>query len=244
MARPGRGRGVARSPEAGFVALSPRFNKSRPKIKPAATMDDGLNRHNQREWPGGWSMDCPRRGKLFFRETSGMQERKTMSRTIQTINQQMNKAGLRFTHTPIVIGGMAMEYYGLRTSGPDIDLVVHDDDYHALANRYPERRKDIYGDLGVVLEPFEIWRSIALLDYGFFTSGAVAEGDWLVLSMDKLLLTRACAMEVPKYAKDMQLIVEGVYARSRNPGFLALAETHGAQYRKCGGIVWGGRYAD
>ena len=51
-----------------------------------------------------------------------------------------------FVHKPLLIGGMAMEYYGLRKAGADIDLVVHPDDHAALVKRFPDHIKDIYGD--------------------------------------------------------------------------------------------------
>ncbi len=95
---------------------------------------------------------------------------------VQRIETALGREGLAFARKPLVIGGMAMEYYGLRPSGADIDLVVADEEYQALARLHPGSRKDIYGDLGVVLGVFEIWRSIALLDYAFLGQGALDEG--------------------------------------------------------------------
>lgn len=122
------------------------------------------------------------------------------------VKEQMDAQGLVLTVKPILIGGMAMEYYGLRKAGNDIDLVITGQDYEALARSHPEKRKDIYGDLGVVLGKFEIWRSITLLDYDFFKQGAVEEACCLVLSLDRLLLTRVCALHLDKYQKDLELI--------------------------------------
>jgi len=81
-----------------------------------------------------------------------------MSAVIALLSKQLEEKKLRFSQKPILIGGMAMAYYGLRKSGADIDLVISDNDYRTLACAYPENRKDIWGDLGVVLEPFEMWR--------------------------------------------------------------------------------------
>lgn len=95
---------------------------------------------------------------------------------VRCIETALGREGLAFARKPLVIGGMAMEYYGLRPSGADIDLVVADEEYQALARLHAGSRKDIYGDLGVVLGVFEIWRSIALLDYAFLGQGALDEG--------------------------------------------------------------------
>ncbi|AJA47251.1 hypothetical protein CPAST_c11510 [Clostridium pasteurianum DSM 525 = ATCC 6013] len=96
-----------------------------------------------------------------------------MSEIIDLLDDKLKQYNLTFTKKPILIGGMAMEYYGMRKSGKDIDLVICNEDYQLLANTMPEKRKDIYGDLGVVIGPFEIWRSIALLDYNFYKKDAI-----------------------------------------------------------------------
>ena len=36
-----------------------------------------------------------------------------------------------FIHKPLLFGGKAMEYYGLRKAGADIDLVIHEEDHRA-----------------------------------------------------------------------------------------------------------------
>ncbi|MDR0929855.1 MAG: hypothetical protein LBM74_09140 [Oscillospiraceae bacterium] len=110
-----------------------------------------------------------------------------MTTGIEKINSELNKQNLTFTKSPLVIGGMAMQYYGLRKSGADIDLIICDDDYQTLAAKFPDKRKDIYGDLGVVIEPFEIWRCIALLDYDHFRNPQyLREAESHISSYEKL----------------------------------------------------------
>ncbi len=167
-----------------------------------------------------------------------------MNQVIERIESRLNTNGLAFARKPLVIGGMAMEYYGMRKAGADIDLVISNEDYLALALKYPDKRKDIYGDLGVVLSEFEIWRSIALLDYDFLQKDAVSEGNLLVVSLDRLLFMRVCAMEVEKYRKDLMTMKEYYYEHFRNKMFLQEAETHTTSYVKAGGTVFGGKYMD
>lgn len=167
-----------------------------------------------------------------------------MNNIVEIIERQLSMINLKFTQKPIVIGGMAMEYYDMRKSGVDIDLVVCDADYKVLADLYPEKRKDIYGDLGVVIEPFEIWRSIALLDFGFYKMGAVDEGAVQIVSLDRLLFTRVCAMEVKKYLDDIEIMKEYYYTNLRNKEFLYEAEQHVTSYEKFHGVIMGGRYED
>ena len=78
---------------------------------------------------------------------------------IKEIENKILAHGLTFTKKPIIIGGKAMEFYGMR-KGEDIDLVICDADYQNLAAKHPDNRKDIWGDLGVAIDEIEVWRSI------------------------------------------------------------------------------------
>jgi hypothetical protein len=119
----------------------------------------------------------------------------------------LGKLDFAFSVKPLLIGGMAMQYYGLRPSGRDIDLVIPREDRARLAARYPDGHKDLYGDLGVCVYEFEIWQTICLFDYAFLSPGAIDCGDFLVISLEKLLFLKALAMKVPKYHRDLELIV-------------------------------------
>ena len=167
-----------------------------------------------------------------------------MSPVINLLEKQLDEKSLQFTKKPILIGGMAMEYYGLRKSGADIDLVITDEDYQTLSSSYPDKRKDLWGDLGVVIDMFEIWRSIALLDYDFYCKDAIDEGVAFVVSLDRLMFMRVIAMEVEKYRNDIQLLKEHYYKTYRNQGFLHNMEKHMLLYEKNNGVVFGGNYSD
>lgn len=101
-----------------------------------------------------------------------------------------------------------MEYYGLRQAGADIDLMAGKEDVANLIRQYPGRVKDLWGDLGVCPFEFEIWKSICLFTYDDLCDSAIDEGNYLVISLEKLLLLKALAMKVEKYFLDTQLIVQ------------------------------------
>jgi len=143
-----------------------------------------------------------------------------MNQVIIDVNESLNEIPLSFIKKPIIIGGMAMEYYGMRKAGRDIDLIISQDDYRVLSEKYPDNKKDIYGDLGFIINKFEIWRSIALIDYDFFLKDAVDEGNVLVVSIDRLLWMRVCAMEVEKYKKDLDLMKKYYYGHFGNQYYL------------------------
>jgi hypothetical protein len=73
--------------------------------------------------------------------------------------------------------------------------------------------KDLWGDLGVCPFEFEIWKSICLLTYADLCENAMDEGNFLVISLEKLLIMKALAMNIEKYRIDTQLIVQDLLKR-------------------------------
>jgi hypothetical protein len=122
----------------------------------------------------------------------------------------LEKLDFEFASKPLLIGGKAMEYYGLRKAGADIDFVITSEDYERLAQQYPGHLKEIGGDLGVCVFEFEIWRSICLFDYRFLSVGAIEKEGYLIISLDRLLFLKALGMKEAKYHKDLELIVDKV----------------------------------
>ncbi len=156
----------------------------------------------------------------------------------------LTQLGIALTAKPIVFGGMAMEFYGLRPHGHDIDLFVTFEDYAALAAKYPESRKDIWGDLGVVVEPFEIWRSIWKLGYEFFLEGAIEFDRYFVLSPEKLLLSKVLAMDTSdKQRKDLEQVTTYIREQNAIPEVVDYMNARVEIYLKApDGTVFGGKY--
>ncbi|MHA1668327.1 MAG: hypothetical protein ACTSUR_06670 [Candidatus Heimdallarchaeaceae archaeon] len=55
----------------------------------------------------------------------------------------LSKLGYDFLSKPLVIGGRAMEYYNLRLSGKDVDLIITNEDYEQLVKKYPDSKKEV-----------------------------------------------------------------------------------------------------
>lgn len=125
-----------------------------------------------------------------------------------------------FLDKPLLIGGMAMEYYGLRKAGADIDFVLSDRDHEILRRLYPDAIKDIYGDIGVCVHGFEMWNQICRYDYELLSQNAIEESEYLVASTDKLILLKAFTMHIQKYIEDFKLLVK--YAGDVQYGKVAL----------------------
>lgn len=117
-----------------------------------------------------------------------------------------------FLVKPLLVGGKAMEYYGLRKAGADIDFIVSSADYVALASQYPTQTKDLFGDLGVCVGPFELWKCILLFDYAFLAEKALEEDNFKVIHLERLLFLKTLAIAVPKYEQDVRLLVQKIQA--------------------------------
>jgi hypothetical protein len=120
----------------------------------------------------------------------------------------LHQLNYTFQHKPLLVGGKAMEYYGLRPSGADIDFIAVKEDVYNLIQRYPQRVKDLWGDLGVCPFEFEIWKSICLFTYADLCENAIDAGDYLVISRENLLLLKSFAMHIEKYRNDVELLVK------------------------------------
>ena len=55
----------------------------------------------------------------------------------------LRNLNFRFKKKPLLVGGKAMEYYGLRKAGEDIDFIVTNEDYKQLARQYPNNSKGL-----------------------------------------------------------------------------------------------------
>ena len=76
------------------------------------------------------------------------------------------------------------------------------------------------------------------------TEDAIEEENILIVSIDRLLWTRVCAMEVEKYRKDLELLKEYYYKNYTNQKYHEEALTHDKSYLKMNGAVFGGNYDD
>ncbi|HEY8422194.1 MAG TPA: hypothetical protein VIL05_10700 [Thermoclostridium sp.] len=141
---------------------------------------------------------------------------------------------ISFTSKPLVIGGLAMEYYGIRKRGKDIDFIISNDDYETLAKKYPDNRKDKWGDLFVSFERYDLLRSIFRLDYGFFSEGAIECEKCKVISIEKLFFMKVLAFdnqpEVEKHARDYKLILDFFLKTFQNKEYVANAGKHLDEY--------------
>ena len=125
----------------------------------------------------------------------------------------LEKLDYHFQDKPLLIGGKAMEYYGLRKSGDDIDLVISLRDHANLKRQHPDHIKDLYGDIGICEFEFEIWNQICRYDYEELKVGSIEEDSLLVISLERLLFLKTLAIKEEKYYRDVLLLVDEILKR-------------------------------
>jgi hypothetical protein len=119
---------------------------------------------------------------------------------------EMKVLNFDFSSKPLLIGGKALEYYGVRESDNDFDFVITEEDYELLSYRYPDNIKEIWGDFGVCRGSFEIWKCICLFEYEFLSEDAIEEEDFLVISFEKLMFLKVLGISSDKNQRDLHLM--------------------------------------
>lgn len=155
---------------------------------------------------------------------------------------------IEFSAKPLIIGGFAMEYYGIRNRGNDIDFIIPNIDYISLAQKYPHCRKDKWGDLYVSFNKYELLRSIFRFDYNFYAEGSIEYKNYRVISIEKLFFMKALAYnnqpEIQKHTQDYMLMWEYLFKEFQNKEYVLNADKHIDDYLNLpDGIVCNGKYS-
>lgn len=143
--------------------------------------------------------------------------------------------GIAFSSKPLIIGGLAMEYYGIRKNGHDADFIISNSDYEALAMKYPNNRKDRWGDLYISFDHCELLRSVFRFDYNFYSDGAIEYEKCTVISIEKLFFMKVLAFdnqpEIEKHSNDYRLIWDYFFKTFQNREYVAYSLQHQDEYK-------------
>lgn len=118
----------------------------------------------------------------------------------------IDKIPYEFLDFPIVLGGKAMEYYGLRKAGNDIDLIISERDFENLEKILPRHSgiRDI--DHFIRYKEFEMWTSIRQFNYEFYQQKAVRLDGFCVVSIERLVWLKALYVSEEKSINDLKLL--------------------------------------
>lgn len=157
-----------------------------------------------------------------------------------------SKIGIVFQDKPLIVGGLAMEYHGVRKHGDDIDFIVSNRDYKTLRSKYPHDRKDMWGDFGIKANGFEMFRSIYRFDYDHYCLGSIEFTRYKIVSLDMLFRMKVFAMDADeKHQKDVQLLKQQYEKLFQNKTYKAYLDAHVDRYLAVpGGTILNGDYDD
>lgn len=136
---------------------------------------------------------------------------RTKQKLLSDIEEVVKKLEYTFKRKPILIGGGALEYYGLRKTGHDWDFMISMEDYKALKTKEKYMKyfntfggKELDAD-GLSVDVDNTFSAVMKLDldlaitmfqyrYDFFDSERLETlGDFKVMSLEHLLLLKALA---------------------------------------------------
>lgn len=129
----------------------------------------------------------------------------------------LDALGYQFTTPPLLIGGRAMEHYGLREMHTDVNFVVTRADYDALAALHPAQVNGAQGDLSVAVGAFTLWASVMRYDYAALAVDALDHSAYRVASAEKLLLLKCLDIEADP-TKMIEALTLAQYIRARQFG--------------------------
>ena len=123
----------------------------------------------------------------------------------------------KFHTSPLVVGGLAMEYYGIRKTGHDYDYVVASTDWSSLKKLHPKKinlfggknEKDV--DATINLKNVDLIKTLFQFDYNDLSKDAIIKKKYKIISLEKLLLLKtlgAVHNHHPKSKRDQKLIVQ------------------------------------
>jgi hypothetical protein len=156
---------------------------------------------------------------------------------------QLNELEIEFDDKPILVGGMALEYYGIRKHGDDFDFIISNRDYKKLENKYRDFRKDMWGDFGIRKNEYELFRSMYKFDYPYFNNEAIEKTNLKIVSIDMLFRMKVFAMNAEKKHNDDVELMMKYFEKYQNQDYLEYMNKNVERYLKVeNGLIINGEY--
>lgn len=127
----------------------------------------------------------------------------------------------KFMYKPLVVGGLAMEYYGIRATGHDYDYVVSPYDWTLLKEQYFDRinlfggktERDVDATINLDEIHVDLISTLFMYNYDDLKKGSIEYESVRVISLDKLLFLKtlgAVYNDHQKSREDQKLIVDAI----------------------------------
>jgi hypothetical protein len=136
-----------------------------------------------------------------------------------------------FKKPPLVVGGLAMEYYGLRKTGHDYDYMVSKSDWVKLKKKHPKSvnlfggktEKDIDSTINLKTKKgkVDLINTLYQHNYKELSKGSINFKNYKIISLEKLLFIKtldAIWKRTGKSINDSKLIVNNI-VKKKYPNF-------------------------
>ena len=134
------------------------------------------------------------------------------------IKKGLKLTNYKFEQKPLVVGGLAMEYYGLRKTVHDYDYVVSKKDWNKLKKIHPEKVLLLGGKKGDEIiymkdKKVDLISTLMLHNYNDLVKGAIDKDKYKIISLENLLFLKTIESVfsgAKKSKRDQKLIVEDI----------------------------------
>lgn len=93
----------------------------------------------------------------------------------------LKSCNYKFSKTPILVGGLALEYYNIRKSGHDADFMICDEDWQILKKIHPEKinlfggdkESDVDATINLKKECVDLIKTLYQFNYNYFINNCI-----------------------------------------------------------------------
>ena len=137
------------------------------------------------------------------------------------IKKGLSLTKYKFEKKPLVVGGLAMEYYGIRKTGHDYDYMVSKKDWKQLKKIHPKKinlfggktEKEVDATINLKKEKVDLISTLYQHNYNDLAKGAINKDNYKIISLEKLLYIKtidAVFKNTSKSKRDQKLIIEDI----------------------------------
>jgi len=156
---------------------------------------------------------------------------------------KVESLGIEFHDKPILVGGMALEYYGIRKHGDDFDFIISKIDYNNLETKNRNCRKDMWGDFGIRVNEYELFRSMWKFDYSYYDINTIEFEKIKIISIDMLFRMKVFALGYDEKHKNDIELMKKYFECQQNKEYLDYMDKNVDRYLKVpNGLIINGDY--
>nr|QFG75133.1 MAG: hypothetical protein [Megaviridae environmental sample] len=126
-----------------------------------------------------------------------------------------------FIEPPVVVGGLALEYHKVRSTGHDYDYIVSNTDWQNLKKLHPEKinlfggkdEKEIDATINLRDVEVDLIKTLYQHNYNDLSKGSINYKSYKIISLEQILFLKtldAVTEKTPKSINDQKLIVDHI----------------------------------